>query len=155
MTKVLFVCYGNICRSPMAEFMFKDIVKKNGTESDFYIESAATSDEEVWNGVGNTVHHSAQAEMRKHGISGFENKRARQITRADYDKFDLIIGMEKMNVNDMLRAFGGDPDNKVKRLLDYSDRPRDISDPWFTHKFDITYSDLEEGLNALYKKVMD
>ena len=154
MIRILFVCYGNICRSPMAEFIMKDLVAKKGCEQDFYIASAATSDEEIWNGVGNPVYPPAREELRKHGITDVSGKHATQLRRSDYDKYDLILGMEKMNIRTMINMLGGDPAGKVRRLLDYSDNPRDISDPWFTRDFKSAYDDIAEGCNALYEAVV-
>lgn len=145
--KVLFVCHGNICRSPMAEFMLKKMVADRGIEDDFYIESAATSTEEIWNGVGNPVYPPARDELRRHGID-CSGKRARQVTSEDYDRFDYILCMENTNIRNTLRILRSDPEGKVKRLLDYGDRPRDIADPWYTGIFDRTYNDIDEGLNA-------
>ena len=155
MVRILFVCLGNICRSPMAEFVMKDMVKKKGTSDKFYIASAGTSDEEIWNGVGNPVYPPARQELARHGITDVSGKQATQLTRSDYNKYDLIIGMEQRNIHSMLRILGGDPDNKVKRLLDYSDHPRDISDPWYTHKFESAYSDILEGCEALYRSLKE
>ncbi len=145
--KVLFICHGNICRSPMAEFMLKKMVADRGIEDDFYIESAATSTEEIWNGVGNPVYPPARDELRRHGID-CSGKRARQVTSEDYDRFDYILCMENTNIRNTLRILRSDPEGKVKRLLDYGDRPRDIADPWYTGIFDRTYNDIDEGLNA-------
>ena len=145
--KVLFICHGNICRSPMAEFMLKKMVADRGIEDDFYIESAATSTEEIWNGVGNPVYPPARDELRRHGID-CSGKRARQVTPEDYDRFDYILCMENTNIRNTLRILRSDPEGKVKRLLDYGDRPRDIADPWYTGIFDRTYNDIDEGLNA-------
>ena len=147
MIKVLFICHGNICRSPMAEFMLKKMVADRGIEDDFYIESAATSTEEIWNGVGNPVYPPARDELRRHGID-CSGKRARQVTSEDYDRFDYILCMENTNIRNTLRILRSDPEGKVKRLLDYGDRPRDIADPWYTGIFDRTYNDIDEGLNA-------
>ena len=147
MIKVLFICHGNICRSPMAEFMFKDMTEKLGIASNFEIASAATSDEECWNGVGNPVYPPARAELAKHGI-GCEGKRARQMTRADYERYDYLIGMEDMNVRNMMRILGGDPEGKVSKLLDYTDRGGNISDPWYSGRFEETYRDIKEGLEG-------
>ena len=144
MISVLFVCHGNICRSPMAEFVFKDMINKKQLQSDFYIASAATSTEEIWNGIGNPVYPPAQRELAKHGIS-CEGKRAVQLKKSDYDKYDYLIGMEGVNRRNMLRILGSDPEHKVSRLLDYSDRPRDIADPWYTGNFELTYRDIVEG----------
>ena len=129
MIRVLFVCLGNICRSPMAEFIMKSIISERGLSDRFYIASAATSTEEIWNGVGNPVYPPAKRELAKHGIS-CEGKRAVQITKADYGKYDYILGMEERNIRNILRIVGKDPEHKVKLLLDYSDHPRDIADPW-------------------------
>lgn len=147
MIRILFICHGNICRSPMAEFMLKKMVADRGIEDDFYIESAATSTEEIWNGVGNPVYPPARDELRRHGID-CSGKRARQVTPEDYDRFDYIICMENTNIRNTLRILRSDPEGKVKRLLDYGDRPRDIADPWYTGIFDRTYNDIDEGLNA-------
>ncbi len=147
MIKVLFICHGNICRSPMAEFMLKKMVVDRGIEDDFYIESAATSTEEIWNGVGNPVYPPVRDELRRHGID-CSGKRARQVTPEDYDRFDYLLCMENTNIRNTLRILRSDPEGKVKRLLDYGDRPRDIADPWYTGIFDRTYNDIDEGLNA-------
>ena len=144
MIRVLFVCLGNICRSPMAEFIMKSIISERGLSDRFYIASAATSTEEIWNGVGNTVYPPANRELAKHGIS-CEGKRAVQITKADYGKYDYILGMEERNIRNILRIVGKDPEHKVKLLLDYSDHPRDIADPWYTGNFESTYRDVVEG----------
>ncbi len=144
MIKVLFVCHGNICRSPISEFVMKDMVTKRGIKAKFYIASAATSTEEIWNGIGNPVYPPAKRELAKHGIS-CEGKRAVQITKADYGKYDYILGMEERNIRNILRIVGKDPEGKVKLLLDYSDNPRDIADPWYTGDFESTYRDVVEG----------
>ena len=144
MIRVLFVCLGNICRSPMAEFIMKSIVSERSLSDRFYIASAATSTEEIWNGVGNPVYPPAKRELAKHGIS-CEGKRAVQITKADYGKYDYILGMEERNIRNILRIVGKDPEHKVKLLLDYSDHHRDIADPWYTGNFESTYRDVVEG----------
>lgn len=144
MIRVLFVCLGNICRSPMAEFIMKSIISERGLSDRFYIASVATSTEEIWNGVGNPVYPPAKRELAKHGIS-CEGKRAVQITKADYGKYDYILGMEERNIRNILRIVGKDPEHKVKLLLDYSDHPRDIADPWYTGNFESTYRDVVEG----------
>ena len=148
MVKILFVCYGNICRSPMAEFVMKDLVAKNCNANDFYIESAATSTEEI----GNGVHWGTRGILDRLNID-YSKKRARQITKVDYQNFDYIVGMDAMNKRDMLRAFGGDPDGKISLLLDWTDSPRDVADPWYTHNFEITYNDVVKGTNAMLKKL--
>ena len=148
MIKILFVCLGNICRSPMAEFIFKDMVKKAGVEKEFYIESAATSDEE-W---GNDVYPMAKQKLYEEGIP-FTKRRARQMTRADYDKFDLICAMDLSNLRNIDRITGGDPDGKVSLLLDWAGEHRSISDPWYTRDFDAAYNDIVRGCEALLEKI--
>ena len=149
MIKILFVCHGNICRSPMAEFILKDMAAKRGKSDELYIASAATSSEEIWNGVGNPVYPPARQELKKHGIS-CEGKRAVQLTKEDYQRFDYLLGMEQWNIKNMMRILKSDPEGKVKRLLDFSSNPRDIADPWYTGEFASTYRDLVEGCEALW-----
>ena len=146
MTKILFVCLGNICRSPMAEFLFKDILKNRGLENEYIIESAGTSNEEE----GNPVHYGTREKLNSIGIST-KGKYARQLRKEDYKKYDYIIGMEQRNIRDILRIVGQDKDNKVYRLLDFSSKPRDIADPWYTGNFDLTYADIMEGLKGFMK----
>ena len=145
MTKILFVCLGNICRSTMAEFVMRDMVNRRGLGKQIVVSSAGTSDEEE----GNPVHHGTKRKLASVGVPVDPAKRARQMTRDDYRKYDLLIGMEARNVTNMRRISGGDPDGKIRRLLDYSDRPRDIADPWYTGNFDVTYDDIAEGCEAL------
>ena len=144
MTKILFVCLGNICRSPMAEFVMKDLVAKEGLSEEFYIESAATSDEEH----GNPVYPPARRMMNSHGID-CSGHAARQMKRADYDRFDLLIGMEGRNLKNMERICGGDPEGKIRRLLDYTHRPGDVADPYYTGDFEATWRDVNDGCRAL------
>ncbi len=146
MIKILFVCHGNICRSTMAEYMMKEMVRRAGREDDFYIDSAATSTEEI----GNGVHYGTREKLQQEGIP-CGNHRARQMTRADYREFDYLLGMDSANIRNMTRIAGGDPEHRIHRVLDYSDRPRDIADPWYTGNFDETYRDLAEGLTAFYE----
>ena len=148
MINVLFICHGNICRSPMGEFILKDMVAKRGIADNFYIESAATSTEEI----GNPVYPPARNKLRVHGIDP-SGKTARQITKADYKKFDYIFCADSYNIKNALRIFGGDPENKVCRLLDLTDRPRDIADPWYTGNFNITWDDIVEGCEAFLDKI--
>ncbi|SEW16473.1 low molecular weight protein-tyrosine-phosphatase [[Clostridium] fimetarium] len=149
MTKVLFVCLGNICRSPMAEYVFKDIVKKKGLEHEFFIASAATSSEEI----GNPVHHGTRNKLRQYGIST-DGKRAILLTSKDYQNYDYIIGMEQANIQNMNRILGQDIQNKIYRLLDFTKSPRDIADPWYTGNFDLTYNDVQEGCEALLEYII-
>lgn len=149
MIRVLFICHGNICRSPMCEYMMKDLVEKMGIADEFYIESAATSTEEI----GNGVYPPAVRKLASVGISCSE-KRARRLTKADYDRFDYLIGMEDMNMRNMLRILGNDPEHKLFKLLDFTDHPRPIADPWYTGDFDRTYVDILEGLDAFLDTVM-
>ena len=144
MIRILFVCHGNICRSPMAEFVMKDLVEKQGRSAEFVIASAATSTEEI----GNGVYPPARAELRKHGI-GCEGKRAVQLRREDYDKYDLLIGMDSANIRNMQRMLGGDRQGKIRKLMDYTDRGGDVADPWYTDRFDVAYRDIYDGCVAL------
>lgn len=150
--KVLMVCLGNICRSPMAEFIFRDMVKKRGLESLISCESAGTSDEEF----GNPVYPPAQRKLRQLGID-CGGKRARQMNQSDYEAFDLLLGMESRNLARMRRICGGDPQGKIHLMLEESPRPRDIADPWYTGDFDTACSDIQEGcqiwLDRLEKQI--
>ncbi len=148
MVKILFVCHGNICRSPMAEFIFKDLVRKCGREGEFEVASCATSREEIWNGVGNPVYPPAREELAKHGIA-CAGKRAVQLTKSDYNHYDLLIGMDENNIRNMMRILGADPEGKVRKLMDYTGRGGDVADPWYSDRFDIAYRDIEEGCKAL------
>ena len=149
MIKVLFVCHGNICRSPMAEFVMKDWVKKTGLASQFHIESAATSREEI----GNPVYPPARRKLSEHGISGGAHA-ARQLTKRDYDECDLLIGMDSANLRNMHRISGGDFPGKLHLLMDYTDHPRDVADPWYTEDFEATWQDVLDGCQGLLKEFM-
>ncbi len=151
--KIMFVCHGNICRSPMAELIFKDLASKRGVADRFVISSSATSTEEIWNGIGNPVYPPAKAELAKHGLS-CDGKRAVQLKKSDYDKYDLFIGMDSGNIRNMLRIFGGDPDEKVHKLMDYTDRGGDVADPWYSERFDVAYRDIFDGCTALLDAVL-
>ncbi|HJC07633.1 MAG TPA: low molecular weight phosphotyrosine protein phosphatase [Candidatus Gemmiger stercorigallinarum] len=144
MTRILFVCLGNICRSPMAEFIFKDLAAKAGRGAEFEAASAGTSSEEY----GNPVYPPARRKLAEHDIA-CAGKTARQLTRADYDRYDLLIGMESRHLAAMRRICGGDPAGKMHRLLDYTARPADIADPWYTGDFDAAWNDIESGCRAL------
>ena len=152
MIKVLFICHGNICRSPMGEFILKNMVAKNNLTNQFHIASAATSSEEIWNGVGNLVYPPARKKLLSVGLDPGD-KRAVQITKADYLKYDYILCMDSANVHNSLRIFGGDPKNKVKKLLEYTGSNRDVSDPWYSGNFDEAYDDIYEGCQAFFKYI--
>ena len=147
-TRILFVCHGNICRSPMAEFIMKDIVGKAGLSDHFHIESAATSTEEI----GNSVYPPARRKLAEHGIS-CAGKTARQLRRSDYDSFDLLIGMDEWNIRNMTRMCGGDPDGKIFKLLDFTPCHGDVADPWYTDDFDSTWRDVLAGCSALLERI--
>ena len=149
MIKILFVCHGNICRSPMAEFVLKDMVKKRGLEIEFYIASAATSTEEI----GNTVHHGTRRKLAEVEIS-VAGKTAVQITKQDYDKYDYIIGMDTWNMRNINRIIKSDPQGKVYKLLTFAGRGDDVADPWYTGDFETTYKDIVEGCEAFLKEIL-
>ena len=146
MIRILFVCHGNICRSPMAEFVMKDMVKKAGLEQEFRIESAATSTEEI----GNPVYPPVRSLLHRHGID-CTGKTARQLQKRDYADFDLLIGMDSANLRNMQRICGGDPEHKMHLLLDYTSRPGNVADPWYTDDFETTWRDVNEGCKCLLK----
>ncbi len=146
MTKILFICHGNICRSPMAEYVMKDMVRRAGREAEFYIASAATSREEI----GNDIHRGTKAKLREQGIA-FEKRQARQVTKKDYEDFDYLILMDRENKRGLSRIISADPDGKVYMLLEFAGKDRDIADPWYTGNFDETYDDVVEGCGALLK----
>ena len=154
MKKIMFVCHGNICRSPMAEFIFKDMLRKKGIEQEFTVSSSATSTEEIWNGIGNPVYPPAKAELLKHGIT-CEGKRAVQLKKSDYDKYDIFLAMDSMNIRNIVRIFGADPLGKVHKLMDLTARPGDVADPWYSGRFDVAYADIYEGCTALLKKLQE
>lgn len=150
MIKVMFVCLGNICRSPMAEFVLKDLVKKHGMEKEFYIKSAATSSEEL----GNDIHHGTRDKLMQKGIP-FAKRKATKLKPEDYKKYDYIIGMESSNIINIQKIVGNDIDNKVYRLLEFSNNPRDIADPWYTGNFEVTFNDIVEGCTGFLKYLKD
>ena len=147
--KIMFVCHGNICRSPMAEFVMRDLLAKNDLADKVQVSSCATSTEEIWNGVGNPIYPPARRELARHGISVDESKRAVQLRRDDYEKYDLFIGMDDDNIRNMHRILGGDPEGKIHKLLEYVGRDASVADPWYTGDFDATWRDVWEGCNAL------
>ncbi len=149
MVKILFICHGNICRSPMGEFIMKDLVKKAGLEQDFDIASAATSAEEI----GNPVYPNARRKLAEHGI-GCAGKTARQLTRADYDRYDLLLGMDQANLRNIRRICGGDEAGKIHLLLEYAGRPgEDVDDPWYTRDFEAAWRDISSGCRGLLKRL--
>lgn len=149
MTRVLFVCHGNICRSPMAEFVLRHLVKKRKLDGGFLIRSAATSGEET----GNPVHFGTELMLRAHGIECTE-RRATRLTKGDYDRYDYIIGMDEENRREILRILGSDPLGKVSLLLEFTDSPREIADPWYTGDFAATYEDISLGCAAFLDKIL-
>ena len=144
MTRILFVCHGNICRSPMAEFVMRDLVERKGLAWNYEIASAATSSEEL----GNPVYPPARRKLAEHGI-GCAGKTARRLTKDDYETYDLLIGMDRMNFRNMQRICGGDPEGKIHLLMDYTDRPGEVADPWYTGDFEETWQDVYEGFQYL------
>lgn len=148
MTKILFVCHGNICRSPMAEYLMKHLVQQAGCAERFSIASAATSNEEI----GNPVYPPARRKLAEHGIS-CSGHAARRMTRADYDQYDLLIGMDRENLYNMTRICGGDPAGKIHLLMDYTSHPGDVADPWYTGDFDQTWQDVQEGCQGLLRTI--
>ena len=149
MTRILFVCLGNICRSPMAEFVMKELVEKKGLSREFHIESAATCSDEL----GNPVYPPVRKLLAERGIST-EGKTARRLTNDDYNRFDYIVGMDQNNLRSMLRQFGGDPDGKISLLMDHTGDCRDVADPWYTRDFRATENDVDRGCAALLEKIL-
>ena len=150
MIKILFICLGNICRSPMAEFVMKELVKEAGLSDKFEIASAATSTYEL----GNPVYPPARQKLSEHGIS-CKGKTARQLTKSDYEYYDYLIAMEQSNIRDIMRIIGSDTKQKVSLLLDFTDHPRDIADPWYTRDFEATWQDVCEGCESLLEKLRE
>lgn len=150
MTRILFICHGNICRSTMAQFVMTDLVKKAGISDRFFIDSKATSTEEI----GNPPHYGTINKLRQMNIPVLKHA-ASQMTRADYENFDMIIGMDEWNYRNIMRIIKKDPEQKVSLLLDYTNRPGDIADPWYTGNFDQTFTDVMEGCQGLLQKLTD
>ena len=146
--RIMFVCHGNICRSPMAEFIMKDLLKKAGLSARVAVSSSATSTEEIWNGVGNPVYPPAKRELALHGLS-CDGKRAVQLTLGDYDEYDLFVGMDTANIRNMHRILNNDPSRKIRKLMDYTGHGGDVADPWYTGSFDVTWRDIEAGCRGL------
>ena len=150
--RIMFVCHGNICRSPMAEMISRKLATEQGLSLLFA--SSATSTEEIWNGIGNPVYPPARAELLRHGIDP-AGKRAVQLQRADYEQYDLFVGMDSANLRNMHRILGGDPQGKIRRLMDYTEKGGDVSDPWYTDRFDIAYADILAGCIGLLQKIKE
>ena len=150
MTRILFVCLGNICRSPMAEYVMRDLVRQAGLEDQIQVASAATSREEL----GNPVYPPARRKLAEHGIA-CEGHTARQMTAADYDRFYLLIGMDQNNLRNMNRICGGDTEHKLHMLMDYTDRPGEVADPWYTGDFERTWQDVLAGCQGLLAQLKD
>lgn len=148
MKRIMFVCHGNICRSPMAEFIMKKLVREAGLQDNFFISSCATSTEEIWNGRGNPVYPPAKAELKKHGIS-CEGKYAVQLKKGDYENYDLFIGMDSANIRNMRKILDNGRDGKIYKLLTFADRSDDVADPWYSGDFEKTYDDIYSGCTAL------
>ena len=150
MKRIMFVCHGNICRSPMAEFVFMNMVRARGMSDLFTAESAATSTEEI----GNDVHRGTKAILTKYNIP-FHRREAVQLCRSDYEKYDLFVGMDSANIRNMHRIFGADPDGRIVKFLDFTSRPGDVADPWYTGNFEATYRDVTEGCEALIEYLLN
>ncbi len=154
MKKIMFVCHGNICRSPMAEFVFKKMMEEKGVSNDFYVSSCATSSEEIYCGVGNPVYPPAKAELKKHGIS-CEGKRAVQLKKSDYDLYDFFVCMDDNNTTNAYRIFGADSKSKIVKLMNFTIKRGNVADPWYTGDFEKTYTDICEGCSCLLKFLLD
>lgn len=150
MTKIMFVCHGNLCRSPMAEFIFKGLVRERGLEDAFFICSSATSTEEL----GNPVYPPARAELARHGIT-CEGKRAVQLQRADGERYDMLIGMDGANIRNMRRMLGSGAEEKIFKLMTFAGKDADVSDPWYSGRFDVAYRDIREGCEGLLRYVLE
>ena len=150
MKKILFICHGNICRSPMAEFVMKKLVSEAGMADQFEIASAATSAEEL----GNSVYPPVRSLLARHGID-CTGKTARQLRKTDYEKFDYLVGMDSANFRNINRICGGDPEGKIHLLLDYTPCPGDVADPWYTRDFEATWRDVNEGCHGLLKQILE
>ena len=154
MIKIMFVCHGNICRSPMAEFVLKKMAREAFLDNLVSVSSSATSSEEIFRGVGNPVYPPAARELAKHGIDA-KGKRAVQLKGDDYDKYDVFIVMDDKNLRNALRIFASDPEGKLKKLMDFTSRGGDVADPWYTDRFDVAYNDIYEGCVGVMKWIRD
>ncbi|MCH5203030.1 MAG: low molecular weight phosphotyrosine protein phosphatase [Oscillospiraceae bacterium] len=154
MIRILFICHGNICRSPMAEFIFRDMVEKKGIGNEFVIASTATSTEEIWGDMGNPVYPPAAKILNDHGIN-CKGKRAVLLKKSDYDKYDMFIGMDSNNIRNMHRIFTKDTDGKIHKMMDFTERGGDVADPWYTRNFETTYNDIYQGCQGLLEHLMN
>ena len=154
MKRIMFVCHGNICRSPMAEFIFKKMIAEKNMSDLFLVSSSATSTEEIWGGRGNPVYPPAKEELNRHGIS-CDGKRAVQLKFSDYENYDLFIGMDSANIRNMNRILLGDPEKKIRKLMEYTSRGGDVADPWYSDRFDIAYRDIYDGCLALLEDLIN
>ena len=148
MVGIMFVCHGNICRSPMAEFILKDMLKRRGWENRCRVSSCATSTEEIWGGHGSPMYPPAKAMLTVHGIP-YTEREAVQLRRSDYAAYDLFIGMDSANIRNMMRILGGDPQGKIHKLMDFTDRGGDVADPWYSRNFDDAYRDIRDGCEGV------
>ena len=155
MTKIMFVCHGNICRSPMAEFVMKKLVAERGLEKSFFIKSAATHTDEIWNGRGNPIYPPAREQLVKHSVPFDEGKRATLLTKDDFDSFDLFVGMDDENIRYMNRIFGTYNSERCVKLMSYTGRGGNVSDPWYTRDFERAYSDILVGCQALLEHITE
>lgn len=153
MTRIMFVCHGNICRSPMAEFIFKKLVDDMGLSSEFIIKSSATSTEEIIRGVGNPIYPPAARELQRRSIP-YTDRRATQLSINDLEKYDLFIGMDSANIRNMNRILGEGAGDKIFKLMDFTPRGGDVADPWYSDRFDIAYRDIYDGCSALLNKLI-
>ena len=154
MYNIMFVCHGNICRSTMAEFIFRSLIAERGISDLFTVASSATSTEEIWNGIGNPVYPPAKAELARHGID-CTGKRAVQLKSDDADRYDLFVGMDSANIRNMHRILGKSAEGKIRRLMDYTSRGGDVADPWYTGNFEVTYRDVYDGCVGLLEELLN
>ena len=152
MLRIMFVCHGNICRSPMAEIIFREMIKKELLERHVCVASSATSEEEIWNGIGSPIYPPAAAELRRHGFE-VSGRRAVKLQADDLEKDDMFIGMDSVNIRNMRRILGVGSESKISKLMDYTSRGGDVTDPWYSDRFDIAFRDIEDGCIGLLEKI--